>query len=377
MLFLFFFCLKKSSMFLVKARSNTLDWLEIPSYLAKDMVYDSLQALILTLISIFAFKFLPHFFEKKIQKGALFILLSFLSFIPQMENWKKNFRQGSMLVKSNSIASPRIQDKLNLKSLTNLLNADLTLCRTFRYLAPYSLQKAQANPAKITPFHFLLNKNLGLIFLAGQQSSKTSTTKKSNVLWNYIEEVKLPHCLKNKTPGKLPDYLLKEIKPYGKLIYLAANAWHALRAAAANDGITLKPTSEADTYRSLSFQTTQFLKRYQTTPIEGASTRHYDGKVWYLKPNFAPMASPGTSNHNKGIAVDVANSTEKPRMQWLHDNVKDFGFSWELLEEPWHIRYWAGDDVPQKVQDWISNNPTLAYEDGEDPEQHNRNLENH
>jgi peptidoglycan hydrolase-like protein with peptidoglycan-binding domain len=34
----------------------------------------------------------------------------------------------------------------------------------------------------------------------------------------------------------------------------------------------------------------------------------------------------------------------------LIDNVKDFGFSWEVVpEEPWHLRYVAGDDVPAAV----------------------------
>jgi peptidoglycan hydrolase-like protein with peptidoglycan-binding domain len=32
------------------------------------------------------------------------------------------------------------------------------------------------------------------------------------------------------------------------------------------------------------------------------------------------------------------------------DNIKDFGWSWEVVpEEPWHIRYVAGDNVPAAV----------------------------
>ena len=40
------------------------------------------------------------------------------------------------------------------------------------------------------------------------------------------------------------------------------------------------------------------------------------------------------------------------------DNVKDFGFSWEVVpEEPWHIRYVAGDAVPAAVKAWADANP--------------------
>ena len=34
----------------------------------------------------------------------------------------------------------------------------------------------------------------------------------------------------------------------------------------------------------------------------------------------------------------------------------DFGFSWEVVpEEPWHIRYTAGDNVPPAVQAWLDS----------------------
>jgi hypothetical protein len=35
-------------------------------------------------------------------------------------------------------------------------------------------------------------------------------------------------------------------------------------------------------------------------------------------------------------------------------NALDFGFSWEVVpEEPWHLRYTAGDNVPAAVQAWL------------------------
>jgi len=80
-------------------------------------------------------------------------------------------------------------------------------------------------------------------------------------------------------------------------------------------------------------------------------TRIYKGKAWYLKKGMAPMAVPGTSNHNLGIAVDIADANGK-RLDWLLANAQAFGFSWELQEEPRHLRYVAGDNVPTRVKEW-------------------------
>jgi LAS superfamily LD-carboxypeptidase LdcB len=33
-------------------------------------------------------------------------------------------------------------------------------------------------------------------------------------------------------------------------------------------------------------------------------------------------------------------------------NADDFGFSWEVQSEPWHLRYVAGDKVPAAVLAW-------------------------
>ena len=63
------------------------------------------------------------------------------------------------------------------------------------------------------------------------------------------------------------------------------------------------------------------------------------------------MAAPGTSNHNLGIAIDVANANGKI-LEWLLANADDYGFTWELQEEPWHIRYVCGDAIPAKVKAW-------------------------
>lgn len=172
----------------------------------------------------------------------------------------------------------------------------------------------------------------------------------TKVKWDYIVPVKMPKDLKGVEPGKLPDSLLRSIKSGGKLHWLAANAWNAMVAKAKADGLELKPTSSGDLYRSYESQKSGFLSRYQLEEIKGTSTKTFEGKTWYLKKGMAMLATPGKSMHNLGIAVDVHSAGEPKRLDWLIANVKDFGFSWEVVpSEPWHLRYVCGDTPPPVV----------------------------
>lgn len=129
-------------------------------------------------------------------------------------------------------------------------------------------------------------------------------------------------------------------------------------------------------YRSYESQVALFLQRYTDTylPLRNVttSTRTYQGKTWYLRRGMAPAASPGTSNHGYGIAIDlgwwtgvnapglsdIAGITSKANgWKWLQDNAESFGFSWEGAKpgqagwEPWHLRHVVGNDVTQRVKD--------------------------
>ena len=169
----------------------------------------------------------------------------------------------------------------------------------------------------------------------------------------HYHKLVLPSTLQHVTPGELPLSLLVDVKPYGKLHPLAADAYMALRDAAFAAGVkTFKPTSSADCYRSISTQTVGFLDRYQTQPIAGASTRTWKGVTYYLKPGNAPMAAPGTSRHNLGLAVDISDASNPQRMDFMLANNQAYGFTWEVESEPWHIFYYVGDRVPALVQQW-------------------------
>ena len=162
-----------------------------------------------------------------------------------------------------------------------------------------------------------------------------------------VVPVKLCDHLKNAVPGKLsPDKLRKTIG--GTLHHCAADAWEAMVDAADKAGIKLTPTSSGDTYRPYELQKQGFLTRYQVEPIAGQSTKTFEGKKWYLKKGMAMLATPGKSQHNLGIAVDVSTASG-PRLAWMLENEHLFGFSHEVQSEPWHIRYTQGNQVPDAV----------------------------
>lgn len=170
--------------------------------------------------------------------------------------------------------------------------------------------------------------------------------------------------LKGKKPSEISQDMLVAVTGGGKLEKCAAAAWEKMVAAAAADGITLKATSAGDAFRSIAQQQAGFLARYTQKPIEGASTRRWDNKLWYLKKGQAPMAAPiddpagpkaAGSRHLYGIAIDVANAAaaDGKILAWLVANEERFGFSHEVLgdangkgAEAWHIRYVAGDNPP-------------------------------
>jgi LAS superfamily LD-carboxypeptidase LdcB len=169
-----------------------------------------------------------------------------------------------------------------------------------------------------------------------------------------VKRVVLPADLLNAKNGQLRPNLLRAIRPLGLLHHLAADAYYAMRAAAVADGIRpFKPTSRADTYRTYQEQVALFNARYTLTPLPGRPSKVWDGRRYWQKPNTAVAAVPGTSNHGLGLAVDIW-SASGDRLDWLEANAITYGFSWEFTSgaEPWHLRYYRGDNVPKAVLEW-------------------------
>lgn len=98
----------------------------------------------------------------------------------------------------------------------------------------------------------------------------------------------------------------------------AAAAFERMAAEARAAGRTLRVTSG---WRS--YQQQRFLWR-----------RYRDGR--------GPKAAwPGRSNHNRGLAVDLAvgRDLESPTYEWLAGNACRFGFRRTVASEPWHWEY--------------------------------------
>lgn len=178
-----------------------------------------------------------------------------------------------------------------------------------------------------------------------------------------IHAVTRPSSLSGKSNGRLPSSILFSTPglaggPVVRLVAPAARAWRALTAAALHAGHTLKATSVADSYRSYDIQERTFLLRYQTDPLAGQPWKNWNGVRWFQKYNTAVAAVPGTSNHGWGLAVDTGEerdadtgteSIDQATLNWLVAHELSFGFSHELQSEPWHVRYWAGDNIPAAV----------------------------
>ena len=156
-----------------------------------------------------------------------------------------------------------------------------------------------------------------------------------------------PEGLRGEKNGQLSKGKLVAVEPFGKLYPSAAEAWRLMREAARLDEIRLRPTSSFDTYRPLTVQQAVFRQRYTQEVLEGRPTRTCGGVMFWLRPGMAPAACAGTSNHGWGLAVDIWNVGKNGRLEWLLENARRFGFSWELRSEPWHIRYVLGDKTPK------------------------------
>lgn len=66
----------------------------------------------------------------------------------------------------------------------------------------------------------------------------------------------------------------------------------------------------------------------------------------YGDPEIADnwVARPGTSNHNHGLAVDLRYAS--PEVQdWVHQNAANYGLTFPMSHEPWHIEMIDGQPV--------------------------------
>lgn len=184
-----------------------------------------------------------------------------------------------------------------------------------------------------------------------------------------IHPVTLPSDLAGQKNGQLPAHLLKQVHARGLLHHNAARGFAAFVDAAGKRGLPLTFTY-GGMYRSYAEQETLFRSRYSPDGQHGGC-KTWNGVQWCKKlvngKVPATAAVPGTSNHGWGLAIDTAFDTDPtdglgpddaayiashPQFVWFRDNAINYGFSFELQSEPWHIRWVTGDVIPQAVLDF-------------------------
>lgn len=191
-----------------------------------------------------------------------------------------------------------------------------------------------------------------------------------------IVPVKYPRVLQNQSNGNLDTVLLK---PIGDRTFMLATPadWYGVmqKEFLAATGRHLSFTYGGG-YRTWDDQYRLFISRYVKVSY-GAwlATPSKRRKRWLAEVGLhkvknprtsywvkrqlpsggypATAAVPGESNHGIGLAVDLAIGTPDRAVglstadrQWLEANVHRFGFSYESLDEPWHVRYVMGDVCP-------------------------------
>lgn len=88
-------------------------------------------------------------------------------------------------------------------------------------------------------------------------------------------------------------------------------------------------------YRSTEQQRRGFLDRHVQVSGPDGADHYWDGKYWKLKDGEAPMAPPGRSMHEIGLAADLNGD-----MNWLMANAARFGLKHfkDVNNEPWHVQ---------------------------------------
>lgn len=170
-----------------------------------------------------------------------------------------------------------------------------------------------------------------------------------------VAKIKLPSCLKKQNNGRLDSNILVKFG-MGSFVLVepAARSMKALVAAAFKEGYVVWTTG---TYRTYAQQVDLFINRHTNSKVIGSNVKLWDNKMWWLKPDRANAARPGTSNHGLGLASDFALkdsrnrtvSVTHPFVKWMCVNAATYGYSAEIQSENWHWRYVAGDVIPKAV----------------------------
>lgn len=187
--------------------------------------------------------------------------------------------------------------------------------------------------------------------------------------------------------GQLPSDMLASIGDGQTLGILAAAQWKKLvRYVEKKYGWTPRPSPGATGYRSLAQQIQLLKTNYDHTYRAGATIsnggmRLWDGKVWYKKPDKAVAATPGSSNHGWGNAVDVRGlgNFGSTAYNQFKEAAEKHGFTnteGSKIKEPWHWVYDGttitplddGDDMTEEqLQQAVAGGIWIALSEAANP----------
>lgn len=163
----------------------------------------------------------------------------------------------------------------------------------------------------------------------------------------------------------IPENLVEVANPYYKssfgnckleMVDFVRDAFNALVSSAQKSGFTL--------YADSAFRPAWYQQKVLEFYINGMGEKAYE-----------KVALPGTSEHQLGLAIDLASlengtyidelTEEMPVTKWIHANCAKFGFILRYPKgkenitgyayEPWHIRF-VGRDLAEEL---TANNLTL------------------
>ncbi len=171
-----------------------------------------------------------------------------------------------------------------------------------------------------------------------------------------VSKAAIPRWVRELGNGEIPLGRMIKVAPIGSgyLVPEAAAAWRNLQNAAAAARFALTMTGA---YRTYVDQKKLFGDRYVTTDT-GRSSKVWNNTRYWLKQGVAMAAVPGTSNHGWGCAVDAALggygkaavSVGERFLTWAVEHAAQYGWSWEVQSEPWHLRLVSFEIVTDKSQ---------------------------
>lgn len=155
--------------------------------------------------------------------------------------------------------------------------------------------------------------------------------------------------------GRLDPSVLKSVSGGGQMYKEAADSFNRMAVAASAANISLRGSG---TYRDILRQISLVQEKglYSGPPANGYKARN--GTNGYA-------ATPGTSNHGWGLAIDidVKDSKNSAEFKWLENNAGNYGFTFpDLPGEPWHWEYTRQleEPIPPPAQQSVSASSTTA-----------------